>query len=137
MTHDQVWRAEIASLREQASRRSGWVVCTPDAYLALIDFRESYRAAVRLDKLNGTNRAARFSPDALCLGRVCRNLDEFRTFDQDEAERLLGRMGWARELSGSWAAWDGLASSPKTASWLARSRRWWSAEPQPSSKSNN
>ena len=99
MTHDQVWRGEIATLREQASRRSGWVVCTPDAYLALIDFRASYRAAVRLDKLNGTNRAARLSPDALCLGRVSRNLDEFRTFDQDEAERLLGRMGWARELS--------------------------------------
>jgi hypothetical protein len=99
MTHDQVWRGEIANLREQASRRSGWVVCTPDAYLALMDFRPSYRAAVRLDKLNGTNRAARFSPDALCLGRVSRNLDEFLTFDQDEAERLLGRMGWARELS--------------------------------------
>ena len=99
MTHEQVWRGEIANLREQARKRSGWVVCTPDAYQALMDFRKSYRAAVRLDKLNGTNRAARFSPDALCLGRVCRNLDEFRTFDQDEAERLLGRMGGARELS--------------------------------------
>lgn len=99
MTHEQVWRDEIASLREQASRRSGWVVCTPDAYLALVDFRASYWACVRLDRLNGTNHAARFSPDALCLGRVCRNLDEFRTFDQDEAERLLGRMAWARELS--------------------------------------
>ena len=99
MTHEQVWRGEIANLREQARKRSGWGVCTPDAYLALMDFRKSYRAAVRLDKRNGSNRAARFSPDALCLGRVCRNLDEFRTFDQDEAERLLGRMGWARELS--------------------------------------
>ena len=99
MTHDQVWRGEIANLREQARKRSGWVGCTPDAYLALMDFRKSYGAAVRLDKLNGTNRSARLSPDALCLGRVCRNLDEFRTFDQDEAERLLGRMGWARELS--------------------------------------
>ena len=87
MTHEQVWRGEIANLREQARKRSGWVVCTPDAYLALMDFRKSYRAAVRLDKLNGTNRAASFSPDA------------FRTFDQDEAERLLGRRGGARELS--------------------------------------
>ena len=99
MTNEQVWRGEIANLREQARKRSGWVVCTPDAYLALMDFRKSYRAAVRLDNLNGTNRAARFSPDALCLGRVCRNLVEFRIFDEDEGERLLGRLGWARELA--------------------------------------
>jgi len=103
MTHEEVWNGEIASLRSQAERRSGWVVCTPDAYLALMDFRKSYRAAVRLDKLNGTNRAARFSPDALCLGRVCRT-------------SMSSAPSTRRKPSGFLAAWTGLASFRRTAS---------------------
>ena len=52
-----------------------------------------------MDKLNGTSRAAGLSPDSLSLARVCRNIDEVLTFDKAEAERLAGRMGWAKELS--------------------------------------
>jgi hypothetical protein len=99
MTHEEVWAGEIASLRQQASRRDGWVVCTPDAYYAVMDFRRNYYAARRLDELNGTNHAARWSPDTLALGRVARSLEDLRTFGKDEAEALCGRMAWAAEFS--------------------------------------
>ena len=96
MTHEEVWAGEIASLRQQASRRDGWVVCTPDAYYAVIDFRRNYYAARRLDELNGTNHAARWSPDTLAVGRVARSLEDLRLFSQEEAAALCKRMNRAR-----------------------------------------
>ena len=96
MTHEEVWAGEIASLRRQARLREGWVVCTPDAYYAVIDFRRNYYAARRLDELNGTNHAARWSPDTLAVARVARSLEDLRLFSQEEAAALCKRMNCAR-----------------------------------------
>ena len=92
---NQVWTSEIASLRDQASRRSGFVVCTADAYMALVDGARIYWGAKRLDRLNGTNHAEGLSPDGKYLGRVCRNIDDVRTFSEEEARRLSTEMAWA------------------------------------------
>ncbi len=95
---DQVWTSEIASLRDQASRRSGFVVCTADAYMALVDGARIYWGAQRLDRLNGTNYAEGLSPDGKYLGRVCRSIDDVLTFSEEEARRMSTEMAWASEL---------------------------------------
>lgn len=95
---DQVWASEIASLRDQASLRSGYVVCTADAYMALVDGARMFWGAQRLDRLNGTNHAKGLSSDGKYLGRVCRNIDDVLTFSEEEARRMSTEMGWANDL---------------------------------------
>lgn len=105
MTHEQVWSGEIASLRAQAARRTGYVVCSSTAYMAVIDGGPAYRGALRLDKLNGTNHAAGLSPNGKHVARVCRTLDVVLTFNEPDAKALAADMAWAAGFEdGPWVA---------------------------------